>query len=84
MLGVRRAVCAAVHDAHVQSPRRRLLTLHHLTQGDDGDAAMAVLTPGIRRAIAHEPAAYRLAVFGILHGSDAPMVGALVRCAAVS
>lgn len=50
-------------------------------QGDEGDAAMAQLTPAIRRAIGHEPAAYRLAVFGILHGSDSQMVGALVRCA---
>jgi len=47
---------------------------------NEGDAAMATLTPAIRRAIGHEPAAYRLAVFGILHGSDGQMVGALVRC----
>ena len=50
-------------------------------QGDEGDAAMACLTPAVRRAIGHEPAAYRLAVFGILHGSDGMLVGALVRCA---
>lgn len=36
-----------------------------------GDAASAVLTPAIQRAIGHEAAAYRLAIFGILHGSDA-------------
>jgi hypothetical protein len=48
-------------------------------QGDDGDAATSQLTPAIRSAIGHEPAAYRLAVFGILHGSDSQMVGALVR-----
>lgn len=46
---------------------------------NEGDA-MATLTPAIRRAIGHEPAAYRLAVFGILHGSDGQLVGALVRC----
>jgi hypothetical protein len=51
-----------------------------LLQGDDGDAATSQLTPAIRSAIGHEPAAYRLAVFGILHGSDSQMVGALVRC----
>ena len=49
-------------------------------QRDDGDAATSQLTPAIRSAIGHEPAAYRLAVFGILHGSDSQMVGALVRC----
>jgi hypothetical protein len=50
-----------------------------MMQGDDGDAATSQLTPAIRSAIGHEPAAYRLAVFGILHGSDSQMVGALVR-----
>ena len=54
-------------------------TYRTLLQGDDGDAATSQLTPAIRSAIGHEPAAYRLAVFGILHGSDSQMVGALVR-----
>lgn len=46
----------------------RLQSIYCLMQGVD--AASAALTPAIRRIIGHEAATYRLAIFGILHGSD--------------
>ena len=36
------------------------------------------------RVIGHPPAAYRLAIFGVLHGSDGQMVGAIVRVLAAA
>jgi len=36
------------------------------------------------KVIAHPPSAYRLSIFGVLHGSDGPMVGAVVRVLAAA
>ena len=36
------------------------------------------------QVIAHAPSAYRLSIFGVLHGSDGPMVGAVVRVLAAA
>ena len=49
-----------------------------------GDAAEKALTPHILKVIAHAPSAYRLSIFGVLHGSDGPMVGAVVRVLAAA
>ena len=38
-----------------------------------------LLTPHIRTAMAHPPAAYRVAIFGALHSGDGLMAGAAVR-----
>lgn len=42
------------------------------------DAATSVLTPAIHQPMGQVPPAYRLAVFGILHGTNVWVAAALV------
>lgn len=54
------------------------LLVHLAQETGRKDAGNELLSPHIRKAMVSSPAAYRRAIFGVLHGGDSQTVGAVV------